>query len=154
MAENEEKKVLDIIDIMKHIPHRYPFLLVDRVTEITPSGGKGYKNVTINENYFQGHFPGRPIMPGVLIIEGMAQCGGYIALKLLEKDQSNIKDMLIFFMMIDNAKFRRPVLPGDRLDYEIEILKLTARLLKIRGVGKVDGEVAAEADMTAMLTPK
>jgi 3-hydroxyacyl-[acyl-carrier-protein] dehydratase len=152
MPENEQNKVFDVIDIMKHIPHRYPFLLVDRVTEITPEGGKGYKNVTINEEFFQGHFPGRPIMPGVLIIEGMAQCAGYIGLKIQEKNGNISGESLIFFMMIDKAKFRKPVLPGDRLDYEIEIIKLSSRILKFKGTARVDGAVAAEAELTAMLS--
>jgi len=153
MAENE-KSFYDINEIMEYLPHRYPFLLVDRVTEITDKGGKGYKNVTMNENFFQGHFPGKPIMPGVLIIEGMAQCSGFIALKLIEKQVENkasAKDKVILFMMIDKAKFRKPVFPGDRLEYEIEVIKLSPRLAKFMGYTRVDGQVAAEAEMTAMM---
>jgi 3-hydroxyacyl-[acyl-carrier-protein] dehydratase len=152
MPENTE--VFDVIDIMKHIPHRYPFLLVDRVTEINETGGKGYKNVTFNEEFFNGHFPGRPVMPGVLILEGMAQCAGYIALKLSEKSRNMIKNSLIFFMMIDKVKFRKPVLPGDRLDYEVEFIKNTPRIIKFRGIAKVAENVVAEGEMTAMLSDK
>lgn len=152
MPENAE--VFDVLDIMKHIPHRYPFLLVDRVTEVGEKGGKGFKNVTINEEFFQGHFPGRPIMPGVLMLEGIAQCAGYIALKHSGKDQEKNKDKIIFFMMIDKVKFRRPVVPGDRLDYEIEFIKNSGRIIKFKGKAIVNGETAAEAEMTAMLADK
>ncbi len=148
----------DITEIMKCLPHRYPFLLVDRVTEITEQGGKGYKNVTMNEEFFQGHFPGQPVMPGVLIVEGMAQCSGYITLKILEqKPESGFdpnKKKVIYFMMIDKCKFRRPVVPGDRLEYEIEILKLSGKIGKFAGKAMVDGELAAEAEMVAMLDAK
>jgi 3-hydroxyacyl-[acyl-carrier-protein] dehydratase len=153
----EENKTYDIVEIMKVLPHRYPFLLVDKVTEITETGGKGYKNVTMNEQFFQGHFPGRPIMPGVLQIEGMAQCAGFIALKLLAKNDPNFdttKQKLIYFMMIDKVKFRRPVLPGDKLDYEITVIKLGGKIAKFSGVTKVNGEKAAEAEMTAMMDDK
>jgi 3-hydroxyacyl-[acyl-carrier-protein] dehydratase len=150
-----ENKVYDTCDIMKTLPHRYPFLLVDRVTEITEEGGKGYKNVTMNEEFFQGHFPGRPIMPGVLIIEGMAQCSGFISFKIWESKNENSvqenKEKSIFFMMIDKCKFRKPVVPGDKLEYEVQILKLSTRIGKYMGVAKVNGEVVAEAELTAML---
>ncbi len=153
-----ESKIYDIHDIMNALPHRYPFLLIDRVTEVTEEGGKGYKNITMNEEFFQGHFPGKPIMPGVLIIEGMAQCSGFIALKVLEMkggiDYDATKGKIILFMMIDKAKFRRQVLPGDRLDYEIKIIKLSSKVAKFAGTARVDGEAAAEAEMTAMMTDR
>lgn len=153
----EENKVYDILDIMKVLPHRYPFLLVDKVTEVSETGGKGYKNVTMNEEFFQGHFPGRPVMPGVLIVEGMAQCSGFIALKILEKTDPKFdpnKPKIILFMMIDKVKFRRQVLPGDKLDYEITVMKLSSRIAKFAGVATVNGEKAAEAEMTAMMDDK
>ncbi len=154
MSIQELNKEYDISEIMKSLPHRYPFLLLDRVTEITESGGKGFKNITMNEEFFQGHFPGKPIMPAVLIVEGMAQCAGFIALKTQENTEKDFKDKIILFMMIDKAKFRRQVIPGDRLDYEIEIIKLTPRIARFKGYSKVGGEMAAEAELTAMLTER
>lgn len=135
-------KMLDINIIQKIVPHRYPFLLVDRVTEVTDTKVVGIKNVTINEPFFQGHFPGHPIMPGVLIIEAMAQVGGVGALNL-----SHNLGKLAYFLGIDNAKFRKPVVPGDRLVIEVEFMKTKLSMVKIRGVAKVDGEVAAEAEL-------
>jgi beta-hydroxyacyl-ACP dehydratase FabZ len=142
-------KTLDVTMIQKILPHRYPFLLVDRITEVTEKRVVGIKNVTINEPFFQGHFPGKPIMPGVLIIEAMAQTGGVGAL--------NIKDnlgKLAFFMSIKEAKFRKPVVPGDQLVMEIEIVKTKLSIMQARGVAKVNGEVVAEAEfMFAFVTP-
>lgn len=142
-------KVLDVNMIQKILPHRYPFLLVDRITECTDTKVVGIKNVTINEPFFQGHFPGMPIMPGVLIIEAMAQTGGVGAL--------NIKDnlgKLAYFMSISEAKFRKPVVPGDQLVMEIDILKQKLSIMKAKGVAKVNGEVVAEAEfMFAFVTP-
>ncbi|MCX7820976.1 MAG: 3-hydroxyacyl-ACP dehydratase FabZ [Brevinematales bacterium] len=150
---SEVQKEYDIVEIMKYIPHRFPFLLVDRVTEINENGGKGYKNVTMNEWFFQGHFPGRPIYPGVLIVEGMAQCAGFIALKILEakNPESANKENLMYFMMIDKTKFRKMVLPGDKLEYEISIIKLSGKIAKFQGYARVNGELCAEAEMTAMI---
>jgi len=142
-------KALDINMIQKIIPHRYPFLLVDRIIECTDKRVIGIKNVTINEPFFQGHFPGKPIMPGVLIIEAMAQVGGVGAL--------NIKDnlgKLAYFMSIKEAKFRKPVVPGDQLVMEIDIIKTKLSIMQARGVAKVNGEVVAEAEfMFAFVTP-
>lgn len=152
----ESKKEYDVTEIMKYLPHRYPFLLVDRVTEITDEGGRGYKNVTMNEWFFQGHFPGKPIYPGVLIIEGMAQCAGFVALKIYESknQESSKKEHLMYFMMIDKAKFRKMVLPGDKLEYKVTILKLSSKIAKFQGIAEINGEVCAEAEMTAMIDEK
>jgi len=135
-------KVLDINTIQKILPHRYPFLLVDRIIEIGENRVVGIKNVTINEPFFQGHFPGHPIMPGVLIMEAMAQVGGVGALNL----KTNL-GKLAYFLTIDNAKFRKPVLPGDVLRMEVDLLKVKMGVMKIHGTAKVDNEVVAEADM-------
>lgn len=138
----EVKGNLDINTIQKILPHRYPFLLVDRIIEIGGNRVVGIKNVTINEHFFQGHFPGHPIMPGVLIIEAMAQVGGVGALSL----KANI-GKLAYFLSIDSARFRKPVVPGDVLRLEVELLKAKLNIMKTHGVAKVDGEVVAEADM-------
>ena len=142
-------KTLDINTIQKILPHRYPFLLVDRIIESSEKRIVGIKNVTVNEPFFQGHFPGKPIMPGVLIIEAMAQVGGVGAL--------NIKDnlgKLAYFMSIKEAKFRKPVVPGDQLVIEIDMLKTKLSMMQVRGVAKVNGEVVAEAElMFAFVTP-
>jgi beta-hydroxyacyl-ACP dehydratase FabZ len=142
-------KVLDINIIQKILPHRYPFLLVDRITECSPDRIVAIKNVTINEPFFQGHFPGKPIMPGVLIIEAMAQAGGVGAL--------NIKDnlgKLAYFLAIDKARFRRPVVPGDQLVIEVNILKVKLSVMQVRATAKVKDELVAEADlMFAFVSP-
>lgn len=143
----EEKLSFDTIEIIKMIPHRYPFLLVDRITECVPGKySKGYKNVTMNEEFFQGHFPGNPIMPGVLQIEAMAQCSAPILLTL---DQ--FKDKLALFASMDNVRFKNIVRPGDRFDMEIELLKLKGPIGKSHAVGYVDGKIVVEADMTVCM---
>jgi UDP-3-O-[3-hydroxymyristoyl] N-acetylglucosamine deacetylase/3-hydroxyacyl-[acyl-carrier-protein] dehydratase len=139
---------LGIEDIMKVLPHRYPFLLVDRIVELDP--GKrvvGIKNVTINEPFFAGHFPGHPIMPGVLIIEAMAQVGGMLLLGAIEDPQSKV----VYFTSLNNVKWRRPVKPGDQLRFELDLLQVRGMVCKMAGVAKVDGEVVAEAEMGAMM---
>lgn len=144
----------DIHVIQRILPHRYPFLLVDRVRNIQgTTRAQGVKNVTMNEPYFQGHFPAEPVMPGVLIIEAMAQTSGVMigaGLGLLDMGA------LIYFMGIDNCKFRRKVVPGDQLLMDVETLRGRpgGRVWKLRGVASVDGEVAAEADFTAMIVLK
>jgi UDP-3-O-[3-hydroxymyristoyl] N-acetylglucosamine deacetylase / 3-hydroxyacyl-[acyl-carrier-protein] dehydratase len=140
--------IMDVEDIMKVLPHRYPFLLVDRILEI--EAGKrvvGVKNVTINEPFFQGHFPGHPIMPGVLIIEAMAQVGGMLLLGAVPDPQSKV----VYFTSLNNVKWRRPVKPGDQLRFELEVLQVRGLMCKMHGVAKVDGEVVAEAEMGAMV---
>lgn len=144
--------VYGIEDIMKVLAHRYPFLLVDRILEIEENKRiVGLKNVTINEPFFQGHFPGHPIMPGVLIIEAMAQVGGVLLMGLGE-NQSDSK--VAYFMSLDNVKFRKPVRPGDQLLFELVVVQIRGKVCKMRGVAKVDGEVVAEADMAAMVRDK
>ncbi len=137
-----EGKTLDINMIQKILPHRYPFLLVDRIIEIGANKIVGLKNVTINEPFFQGHFPGHPIMPGVLIIEAMAQTGGVGVLSI----KANI-GKLAYFLSIDSARFRKPVVPGDVLRMEVDLLKAKLNIMKTHGVAKVDGKIVAEADM-------
>ena len=143
--------MLGIDEIMKALPHRYPFLLVDRILEMEEKKRiVGLKNVTINEPFFQGHFPGHPIMPGVLIIEAMAQVGGILLMGQIEDYQSKV----VYFMSLDNVKFRRPVKPGDQLRFELDMLQIRGMVCKMRGVAKVDGEVVCEADMAAMVRDK
>ncbi len=140
---------MDVTEIQKILPHRYPFLLVDRIVEIEP--GKrivGIKNVTANEEFFLGHFPGKPVMPGVLIVEAMAQVGGV----LLLKDVPDRENKLVYFMGIDEARFRRPVVPGDQLRMELEVLRLKQSTCKLQGKAYVDGQLVAEAVvMSAMV---
>jgi beta-hydroxyacyl-ACP dehydratase FabZ len=138
---------LGILEIQKLLPHRYPFLLVDRILEMEP--GKrivGIKNVTVNEEFFNGHFPGRPVMPGVLIIEAMAQVGGCLILACLD----NPANKLIYMAGVDRARFRRPVVPGDQLVMTSEILMVRPKLVKARCEARVDGQLAAEADVMSM----
>jgi beta-hydroxyacyl-ACP dehydratase FabZ len=142
-------KVLDINVIQKILPHRYPFLLVDRIIESSEKRVVGIKNVTINEPFFQGHFPGQPIMPGVLIVEAMAQVGGVGALNMPDN-----LGKLAYFMSIKEAKFRKPVVPGDQLVIEVEVLKTKLSIMQVRAVAKVAGEIVTEAEMMfAFVTP-
>jgi UDP-3-O-[3-hydroxymyristoyl] N-acetylglucosamine deacetylase / 3-hydroxyacyl-[acyl-carrier-protein] dehydratase len=143
--------VFDINAIMRIIPHRYPFLLVDKIIDLKPNESiTGIKNVTINEPFFQGHFPGHPIMPGVLIIEGMAQTGGIILLNTLDDPSAYVA----YFASIDNVKFRKPVLPGDTLRYEMKVISLKRSLSKMHGEAFVGSEKVAEGDFMAMLQEK
>ncbi|HEX5820072.1 MAG TPA: UDP-3-O-acyl-N-acetylglucosamine deacetylase [Gemmatimonadales bacterium] len=138
--------VLDIGRIMEVLPHRYPFLLVDRIVELEPERRVvAIKNVTINEPFFVGHFPGHPIMPGVLIVEAMAQAGGVLVMDRVPDPASKV----VYFMSLDNVKFRRPVVPGDQLRLEVEMLQNRGRTLRMRGEAYVDGQLAAEAEMMA-----
>ena len=132
----------DIRDIMKILPHRYPFLLVDRIVEFEPGVRiRGIKNVTFNEPFFVGHFPDAPVMPGVLIIEAMAQTGGVLALS----SRNDGPGSLVYFMGIDRARFRKPVTPGDQLVMECKVLKLKSRVCQMEGKAYVDGDLVAEA---------
>jgi 3-hydroxyacyl-[acyl-carrier-protein] dehydratase len=138
---------LDVQSIMEKLPHRYPFLLVDRVLEyVKDKKIIALKNVTINEPFFQGHFPGTPIMPGVLIVEAMAQTGGLLANLSIPKE---MQGQLIYFMGFDNVRFRKPVVPGDQLIFEMELLKLRSRAVKMAGIAKVDEKVVAEGQFLA-----
>jgi 3-hydroxyacyl-[acyl-carrier-protein] dehydratase len=134
--------LMDIIEIQKLLPHRYPFLMIDGIEEMERLKRiVGVKNVTINEAHFQGHFPGKPIMPGVLIIEAMAQTGGLLL--LLEIPDREKK--LLYFVAIDDARFRRPVVPGDQLKVEVKVISWRGDFCKLEGKARVNGEVAAEA---------
>jgi 3-hydroxyacyl-[acyl-carrier-protein] dehydratase len=142
-------QTIDIKEIIRLLPHRYPFLLVDRILE----GEKmknlvGLKNVTINEPFFQGHFPSEPIMPGVLILEGMAQAGGILAFYSMPE---MVGKKLVYFAGIDKVKFRRPVVPGDQLIYEVEVIKQKGKIWKMAAKAKVDDKLAAEAELMAAL---
>ena len=139
--------VLSIQEIMKLIPHRYPFIMIDRILEVMPREKiVALKNVTINEPFFQGHFPENPIMPGVLIIEAMAQAGAVLAARSLDRQ---FNDSLIYFMGIDKVKFRKPVTPGDQVIFEVKFLKLRAKVFKMAGMAFVDKKVVAEAELMA-----
>ncbi len=139
-------------DIVKLLPHRYPFLLVDRITELEP--GKravGLKNVTCNEHFFQGHFPGNPIMPGVLIIEAMAQVGGVLARHSIQDSLEKGDKSSIYFMAIDKVKFRRPVVPGDQIVFEVIPLRTGSKIWKVEGKAFVDNCLVAEAELMAQI---
>ncbi len=143
-------KAIDINEILRILPHRYPFLLIDRVVELEEGKcAKGIKNVTINEPFFKGHFPGHPIMPGVLIVEAMAQVGGILAFK-----SANVTNKAVYFMGIDKARFRRPVLPGDRLVLTLEVQKTRGSVWMFKGLAHVDDKLAAEAELMATIVDK
>jgi 3-hydroxyacyl-[acyl-carrier-protein] dehydratase len=147
--------MLDVIQIQEILPHRYPFLLVDKVTSMTEKEDiVAYKNVSISEPVFQGHFPGHPIYPGVMILEGMAQAGGILALKSSGLTDEEIKQKVIYFMSIDGAKFRKPVKPGDKLEYRIGVKKLRKTLIVLDGKAYVDDQLVAEAELKAMVVDK
>ncbi|MBB3386056.1 MULTISPECIES: 3-hydroxyacyl-ACP dehydratase FabZ [unclassified Rhizobium] len=140
----------DVLEIMKLLPHRYPFLMVDKIIEIdSDNSAIGIKNVTANEPQFTGHFPGSPIMPGVLLIEGMAQTAGAICAR-----KDGIGGNLVYFMTIDNARFRRPVVPGDRVEFHVVKQKQRGTIWKFHCDAKVDGSLVAEADIGAMIVRK
>jgi beta-hydroxyacyl-ACP dehydratase FabZ len=143
--------MLNILDIMKLLPHRYPMLLVDRILEF--EDGKrivGLKNVSANEQFFQGHFPGNPVMPGVLIVEAMAQCCAVLFLKDIEDRDKK----LFLFGGVDKARFRKPVIPGDQLIMECTVLQKRASTVRMRGEAKVDGAIVAEAEMLSVMTER
>jgi len=137
---------VDIQEIQRLLPHRYPFLLVDRVVELELEKSlKAFKNVSMNESFFQGHFPGHPVMPGVLMVEALAQAAALLAFKSIGVEGAG----LVYLMAIDGVRFRRLVVPGDRLDLEISVLKRKPRIWKMRGEASVDGHLACEAELMA-----
>lgn len=142
--------MLNVQEIMKYLPHRYPFLMVDRIIEIHPGvSAVGIKNVTINEPFFQGHFPGQPIMPGVLIIEAMAQVAGVTALMNADMDRK-----AVYFMSIEKAKFRKPVVPGDQVRFDVKMVQTRGAVWRFSGTASVDGKVVSEAEFTAMVADR
>ncbi len=142
--------VIDITRIMKMIPHRYPILLVDRILEMTPGeGAVALKNVSMNEPHFMGHFPGYPVMPGVLIVEAMAQTAALVVVETLGEEAEG---KVVYFMTIDNARFRKPVVPGDALHIHVEKIQSRGSVWKFKGVAKVGDKVCAEATYSAMIT--
>ena len=146
------KKPYDIQKIMQYLPHRYPFLLVDRIIELIPGERvTAIKNVTINEHFFQGHFPSAPIMPGVLIVEAMGQAGGVLAYESIEDPEEG---RIPYFMGMGKVRFRKPVVPGDQLVLEVKIIRLRTKVIKMAGIARVDQKVAAEAELMAALGAK
>ncbi len=143
--------MLDVVAIQKLLPHRFPFLLIDRVIELSEDRVVAIKNVTINEPFFAGHFPGHPIMPGVLIVEALAQAGGVMAMSRPGFDASQ---SVMYFMAIDKVKFRKPVVPGDQLRLEVVPLRKGGAIWKMKGQALVDGQVVTEAEFLATITPK
>ena len=142
--------MIDINEILNILPHRYPFLLIDRVTDLKVGESlTAYKNVTYGERIFQGHFPGHPIYPGVMIIEGMAQAGGVLAFK--STTDEDLSEKVVYFMSIDKAKFRKPVRPGDRLEYKMTVLKHRGRIWVLKGEAYIDGVLVTEAELQAMI---
>ncbi|MFO8172950.1 MAG: bifunctional UDP-3-O-[3-hydroxymyristoyl] N-acetylglucosamine deacetylase/3-hydroxyacyl-ACP dehydratase [Longimicrobiales bacterium] len=150
-ARGRGEPIVDAQKIMEYLPHRFPMLLVDRIVEVD-SGKRivGIKNVTINEPFFQGHFPGHPIMPGVLIIEAMGQVGGLLLMDAVEKPE----DYVVYFMALDNVKWRRPVVPGDQIVFELEMVQFRRHVCRMKGRGLVDGQVVAEADLMARIVER
>jgi beta-hydroxyacyl-ACP dehydratase FabZ len=140
----------DINDILAVMPHRYPFLLIDRVLEMDECSLRAMKNVTINEPFFQGHFPGTPVMPGVLVVEAMAQAAGFLLLCQVEDRD----DKLIYFTGIDKCRFRKPVVPGDQLIFEVEVVAKRSSFAKISGRALVDGELVCEAQMMSAMAER
>jgi 3-hydroxyacyl-[acyl-carrier-protein] dehydratase len=149
MAENALETV-DILGLLKLLPHRYPLLMIDRIIDIdADNSATGIKNVTFNEPHFQGHFPGQPVMPGVLIVEAMAQTAGAISLRAAAYDSPT----LVYFLTIDGAKFRKPVVPGDRLEIKVRKIKKRGNIVRFACEAFVDGAMVAEAEIAAMLAP-
>ena len=145
------KPVADIFEIFDTLPHRYPFLLIDRITNVEGKESiEGYKNVTINEPFFNGHFPGEPVMPGVLIVEAMAQIGCMLLKRLVD----NPKDKLVLFLGIDGVRFRQVVRPGDRLDFKVNMIRDSLKAAKLQGVASVDGKEVTRATLMATVVDR
>ena len=146
----------NVIEIQKILPHRYPFLLVDRITDLSIGTFiEGYKNISISEPVFQGHFPEHPIYPGVMIIEGMAQAGGVLSFKSMsDVSQKEIENKVVYFMSIDKAKFRAPVVPGDRLVYRLNVIRNKGAIWHLDGKAYVDDKLVSEAELKAMIVDK
>ena len=146
----------DVVEIQNILPHRYPFLLLDRVTDMEPNKSiVAYKNVSISEPIFQGHFPGHPIYPGVMIVEGMAQAGGILAFQSYsEEEQVDIKNKIVYFMSIDKCKFRAPVTPGDKLVYKLSVIKHRGAVWQLDAKAFVDDKLVTEAVLKAMIVDK
>ena len=142
---------MDVRKILELLPHRYPFMLVDRILEVQGTEKiVGLKNVTFNEGFFQGHFPGHPVMPGVLIVEAMAQTGGMLLMEQIPEREKKT----VYFMSLDNVKFRKPVVPGDQLRMEVTMVQFRGKVAKMKGVAMVEGKVVAEAEMMAGIVDK
>ncbi len=147
--------IMDVMEIQQILPHRYPFLLVDRVTELTKGESVvSYKNVSISEPVFQGHFPDHPIYPGVMILEGMAQAGGILAFESMDMTKEEAAQKVVYFMSIDKAKFRAPVRPGDKLEYKITVIKQKGAIWMLDGKAYVDDKLVSQAELKAMIVDK
>jgi len=147
---------INVVEIQKILPHRFPFLLIDRITDLVEGQTiEAFKNVTIGEQIFQGHFPGHPIYPGVMIVEGMAQAGGVLAFKSAsQKDRDAAKNKVVYFMSIDRCKFRAPVTPGDRLVYKLNVIKHRGNIWVLGAKAYVDDKLVCEAELKAMIVDK
>ena len=147
--------LMDVVEIQEILPHRYPFLLVDRVNTLDEGESiVAFKNVSISEPVFQGHFPGHPIYPGVMILEGLAQAGGLLAFQSMGLSKEEVKDKVVYFMSIDKAKFRKPVRPGDRLEYRVSVIKRKGAIWMLNGKAYVDDQLVSEAELKAMVVDK
>lgn len=149
ISSETELGFADILRVQQMIPHRYPFLMIDKVKDMVPAkSAVGIKNVTINEPFFQGHFPVRPVMPGVLIVEAMAQTAGVLVVHTLGTEGEG---QLVYFMTVDKARFRKPVVPGDQVEVHVEVLRNRGNVWKFKGEAKVDGVIVADAEYGAMI---
>ena len=147
--------LMDVVEIQEILPHRYPFLLVDRVISLDVGENiVSFKNVSISEPVFEGHFPGHPIYPGVMILEGLAQAGGLLAFQSMGLTKEEVKNKVVYFMSIDKAKFRKPVLPGDRLEYRVSVIKRKGSIWMLDGKAYVDDVLVSEAQLKAMVVDK